>query len=117
MDYELSFKTAVCTEYEQLLHECQRALETWRRRREQVAEARLTGKQIGDELQRLQANYARAYSSLHKHNKVCVRCRFVSKFAESESSTSSSYLYKPEQRSFISARKKHLKRRNSIYSI
>jgi hypothetical protein len=92
MNYELSFKTAVCTEYAQLLHECQRVLERWRRRRDQVAEAHLTGKRIGDELQRLQANYAKAYSRLDRHHKECEHCRFVSKIGGRQLSTASSQL-------------------------
>jgi hypothetical protein len=79
MIQELSFKTAVCTKYEELLHECQRALEVWRRRREQVAETHLSGKEIGDELQKLQAHYAKAYSSLRRHDKQCELCQFVSR--------------------------------------
>jgi hypothetical protein len=79
MNEGLSFKTAVCTEYERLLHECQRALEAWRNRRDQVAKARLTGKQIGDELQMLQANYAKAYANLNKHDRHCELCQFVSR--------------------------------------
>ena len=90
MNHELSFKTAICTEYEQLLHECQNALEIWRRRREEVAEAHLTGKQIGYELQKLQANYAKAYSSLNRHDKECELCQFVSKIGERQFSHSSS---------------------------
>lgn len=106
MIYELSFKTAVCTEYAQLLHECQGALERWRRRRDQVAEAHLTGNRIGDELQRLQANYAKAYSRLDRHHKQCERCRFVSKIGGRQFSSSSSHLLgKSNAHSFSSARK------------
>jgi hypothetical protein len=81
MAQELSFRTAVCKEYEQLLQECQHALEIWRHRRDEATEAHLSGKEIGDELQRLQANYAKAYSILKKHDKECQLCQFVSKIA------------------------------------
>lgn len=84
MNQELSFKTAICTEYDRLLHECHRALEIWRRRREEAIEAHLSGKEIGDELQRLQANYAKSYSVLKRHGKECELCRFVSKFGGRE---------------------------------
>jgi hypothetical protein len=79
MSQEVSFKTAVCSDYEQLLYDCQNALEIWRRRRDEAARANLTGKQIGDELQKLQANYAKAYSALNRHDKHCELCQFVSR--------------------------------------
>ncbi len=79
MSQEVSFKTAVCSDYEQLLYDCQNALEMWRRRRDEAARANLTGKQIGDELQKLQANYAKAYSALNRHDKQCELCQFVSR--------------------------------------
>jgi hypothetical protein len=77
MSQEVSFKTAFCSDYEQLLYDCQNALEIWRRRRDEAARANLTGKQIGDELQKLQANYAKAYSALNRHDKQCELCQFV----------------------------------------
>ncbi len=89
MNHELSFKTGVCSEYERLLHECQDALEAWRRRRDDVAEEQLSGKEIGYELQKLQANYAKAYSTLHRHDKECELCQFVSKISEREYHSSS----------------------------
>jgi hypothetical protein len=87
MSQGVSFKTAVCTEYEQLLHDCQNALEIWRRRRDEAARTNLTGKQIGDELQKLQANYAKAYSALNRHDKECELCRFVSRIGGRQFST------------------------------
>jgi hypothetical protein len=81
MSQEVSFKTAVCSDYEQLLYDCQNALEIWRHRRDEAARANLTGKQIGDELQKLQANYAKAYSALNRHDKQCELCQFVSRIA------------------------------------
>ena len=79
MSQEVSFKTAVCSDYEQLLYDCQNALELWRRRRDEAARANLSGKQIGDELQKLQAKYAKAYSALNRHDKECELCQFVCK--------------------------------------
>jgi ligand-binding sensor protein len=90
MSQEFSFKTAICTEYEQLLQKCQRTLEIWRGRREEAAAANLSGKAVGDELQRLQANYAKAYSALNKHDKQCELCRFVSKIGGREPARTSS---------------------------
>jgi hypothetical protein len=85
-------QTGVCTEYEQLLHECQDALETWRRRRDEVTKEHLTGKEIGYELQKLQANYAKAYSNLNRHDKECELCQFVSKIGERQFPVSSSHV-------------------------
>jgi hypothetical protein len=92
MSQQLSVKTAICTEYEQLLQKCQRTLEIWRGRREEAAAAHLSGKAVGDELQRLQANYAKAYSELNKHDKQCELCRFVSKISGHEPVSASSHL-------------------------
>ncbi len=79
MDSPHSFKTAICTEYENLLFACQRALESWRTRRDEVVTQGFASKQTADELVRLQANYARAYSRLESHEDRCELCRFVSK--------------------------------------
>jgi hypothetical protein len=79
MHTERSFRTAVCAEHERLRTVCQDALERWRRRREEISAAGLSGKQIADELLRLQADYAKAYSRLEKHEDDCELCRFVSK--------------------------------------
>jgi hypothetical protein len=76
---ERSFRTAVCAEHERLRTVCQDALEKWRARREEISAAGLSGKQIADELLRLQADYAKAYSRLEKHEGNCELCRFVSK--------------------------------------
>jgi len=79
MKTELSFKTAICNEYENLLFACQKALENWRTRREEIASLGFASKKTSDELLRLQADYARAYSRLESHEEHCELCRFVSK--------------------------------------
>ena len=79
MNTEYSFKTAICSEYENLLFECQKALVNWRDRREQVASFGFASKKTSDELLKLQACYARAYSRLESHDEKCELCRFVSK--------------------------------------
>lgn len=76
---ELSFGSAVCTEHERLRTVCQGALEKWRGRREEISASGLSGKHVADELLRLQADYAKAYSRLEKHEDNCELCRFVSK--------------------------------------
>jgi len=79
MKPERSFKTAVCSDYENLLFACQRALESWRTRREEVATLGFANRKASEELLRLQADYARAYSRLESHEDKCELCRFVSK--------------------------------------
>jgi hypothetical protein len=79
MNQELSFKTAVCSDYERLLITCHNAMELWRNRREELSASRPVPKEAADELLRLQAAYAKAYSRVEKHNDNCELCRFVSK--------------------------------------
>jgi hypothetical protein len=79
MNAELSYKTAVCTEYERLLQVCVQSLNRWRNRRDEIADSGLKGKEVGDELLRLQADYVKAYSRLEKHEDSCALCQFVSK--------------------------------------
>jgi hypothetical protein len=81
MSAELSYKTAVCTEYERLLLLCQKSLESWRNQREEFIRFGLRGKKVADELLRLQTHYARAYSRLLLHEVNCEICRVVSKIS------------------------------------
>jgi hypothetical protein len=83
MKKQLSVEIAVCAEYQRLLEEAQSALEIWNTRKAKVNQARLTSKEDGDELLRLQANYARAYTVLSNHVRDCSRCRLVSRIAGS----------------------------------
>jgi hypothetical protein len=73
--------TMVCSEYQRLIEESKQASKVWDERREEICRSRLVGKETGDELLRLQARYARAYSLLQKHVNACLRCRPVSKIA------------------------------------
>lgn len=84
MNSELAYKTAICTDYERLLCSCVKSLDSWRNRRDEVTNAHLRGKEVGDQLMRLQAEYAKAYSRLEKHKDNCELCRFVSKIAGRE---------------------------------
>jgi hypothetical protein len=81
MNSELSYKTGICGDYEKLLWACVKSLESWKNRRESIACSHLSGKEVGDELMRLQAEYAKAYSRLEKHRNNCQVCRFVLKIA------------------------------------
>ena len=79
MEGELFYKTAFCSNYERLLCDCVQSLNAWRNLREEIANSSLTSKEAGDELIRLQADYAKAYSRLEKHKDNCELCHFVSK--------------------------------------
>jgi hypothetical protein len=74
MTKQLSTTTLVCSEYQKLLEETRCAREIWDERRAEICSLRLVGKETGDELLRLQAKYARAYSLLRKHMRACLRC-------------------------------------------
>ncbi len=73
--------TLVCGEYQKLLEESERARQIWDARRGEICRSPLVGKDTGDELLRLQARFARAYSLLRKHVNSCLRCRPVSRIA------------------------------------
>jgi len=78
MNKEPSVKMALCGEYQRLLEECQCNLETWNERRTEIANSRVIKREEGDELLRLQANFARAYALLQHHSRECELCELVS---------------------------------------
>ena len=71
--------TIVCAGYQRLLEDCQRALEIWNEHRAEISQSRVIGKEAGNELLRLQAKYARAYTVLQDHLHNCFRCQLVSR--------------------------------------
>ena len=81
MEGELFYKMAFCSNYERLLCVCVQSLNAWRNLREEISNSSLTSKEAGDELIRLQADYAKAYSRLEKHKDNCELCYFVSKIS------------------------------------
>ncbi len=89
MSKQLSVKITVCNEYQRLLEECQSALEIWNEHRAENCRSRLNGKEAGDELLRLQAKYARAYTLLQNHAHNCFRCQLVSRIVGHESESTS----------------------------
>jgi len=74
---ELTIDAAICSDYERLLKESQRGLVAWRERSEEILRFGLHGKSFGDELQKLQADYATAYHRLEQHGKTCILCQFT----------------------------------------
>jgi len=95
MSKQLSANITVCCEYQSLLEESQRALEIWNEHRAEICQSRLIAKDAGDELLRLQAKYARAYTVLQNHVHNCVFCQSVASIegrgSESNSGVLSDY--------------------------
>jgi hypothetical protein len=89
MNKQLSIKTVVCREYQRLLEESQFALETWNEHRAENLRSRVIGKEAGDELLRLQAKFARAFTILQNHVHNCPRCGVVSRIESCNSENSS----------------------------
>ena len=92
MSKQLSVKTMVCSPYQRLLEECRTALEIWNDHRAEFCQSRLMGKEAGDKLLRLQANYARAYTVLRNHVHNCLRCQLVSRIEGFDSEDNSDTL-------------------------
>jgi len=67
-------------------------LEIWDEHRAEVCQSRLRGKEAGDELLRLQAKYARAYTVLQRHANNCLLCQLVSRIEGQVSENSSDAL-------------------------
>jgi hypothetical protein len=88
----LSIETTVCSEYQRLLEESQRALEIWNKYRAEICQSRLIGQKAANELLRLQAKLSRAYTMLQNHAHNCLRCQLVQKIegCDSEGSSDSS---------------------------
>jgi hypothetical protein len=82
MSQEFCVKAAICPEYEKLLEECNRALNIWNEQRAAVCESGVSGKKVGDELLRLQAKYAKAYSVLQNHARDCLQCQMAARVDE-----------------------------------
>jgi hypothetical protein len=91
------FKTAFCSKYEEMLGECQLALGAWAKRREEAWQLGLSGRELGAELMRLQADFAKSYARLQKHTRECVLCEFQSKMISNEVSTLRPYEAKSSQ--------------------
>jgi hypothetical protein len=92
MNKHHSVITTACSEYQRLLEESQRALEIWNEQRVENCRSRVSGKEAGDKLLRLQANFARAYAILHYHAQNCLHCQLVLRFGGRDSENNSDAL-------------------------
>ncbi|SRR5216684_3806359 len=89
MSKRLSVNTSICSEYQRLLEESQGALEIWNEHRAEFCQFRFIGREAGDELLRLQAKYARAYTVLQNHERNCSLCQLASRIEGRDSENSS----------------------------
>jgi hypothetical protein len=89
MSKQQFIKTGICNKYQTLLEECEGALAIWNARRAEISQSCLVGKEAGDELLRLQAKYARAYTVLQNHAYNCAFCQLVSRLEGRDSKNSS----------------------------
>jgi len=95
MKSKVSFKTSVCSTYERLLEKSLEKYEAWESHRKAVCEAGSNAKESGDQLLRLQADYAKAYNDLRTHLRTCSICQFFSSLESCEDSRDSNLLYMP----------------------
>ena len=92
MSTQLSVNTSICSEYQRLLEESQRALEIWNEHCGEFCQFRFIGREAGDELLRLQAKYDRAYTVLQNHARNCSLCQLGSRIEGRDSQNSSDTL-------------------------
>lgn len=85
MNSEVTVQSTFCNEYDTLLHECENAQQSWSEWRQEMnslsAKHRLN-KEGSDELLRLQAKFAKAYTRLERHHRECELCQFAARMAE-----------------------------------
>ena len=96
MNNQFSVEAAGCREHQLLLGEYQRALEIWNQQRAEFCQFRFVQREAGDELLRLQAKYARAYTVLQNHERNCSLCRLASRMEARDSENSSATLFDNE---------------------
>ena len=81
MTKQLSATGMECSEYQKLLENSAATRFAWRKLQAEMCWTRLVPKEIADELLRLQAKYARAYTLLQKHVHACGQCEPLSRIA------------------------------------
>jgi hypothetical protein len=79
MNTEFSAELGLCHTYEELLSDCERALEAWSARSEEIQKIHVAGAEVGGEMLRLQARFAKAYERLRRHVEKCENCRLQAK--------------------------------------
>jgi len=66
---------SLCVEHDRLRSYYHNALESWANLRQDSWQRSWRGKELSGELNRRQAEFARAYAALHKHTRECSVCR------------------------------------------
>jgi hypothetical protein len=84
---DFSANNSFCAKYDELLQACQEALDLWAGRREEAADKGLYGKELGDQLVRLQADFAKSYAVLRKHKHDCPLCQLAASFTNGDANT------------------------------
>jgi hypothetical protein len=93
MSKQQFIKVGICNKYQTLLEECERAWTSWKERRGEISQLRMVSKNRGDELQTLQASYARAYTFLENHAPNCSLCQLVARIEGRDPENSSGALF------------------------
>lgn len=75
MNRERSFRTAVCSEYEALLHRCKAHMDECQKASEEEALANEGGERKKEALARQVEQYERSYAKLKNHFDNCRRCQ------------------------------------------
>ncbi len=89
-------RIGVCVEYQRLLDSCQRTLAAWQQRA--LADRHSLGSpRMRVQLQRLQAEYAEAYTRLETHEGSCVVCQYISKVGGLDFESLSTALHEHER--------------------
>jgi len=81
METRLSFKTAVCTEYECLLLLSKAAFDDFRIKHEKLSAVERKSQQREPELRQLREEYEHAYARLVKHFDNCEICQSMSELS------------------------------------
>jgi hypothetical protein len=92
MGKQLSVNTSICGQYQRLLEGSESALEIWNEHRAESCQFRFIGREADDELLRLQAKYARAYTVLQNHERNCSLCQLASRMEAHDPENSSDIL-------------------------
>lgn len=87
----------VCPEYQVLLRQCQQVLANWQQKRTFAARSPLGIARATAELQRLQADYAQAYTQLETHERSCSTCQYISKIGGLDFESMSDALFQSRQ--------------------
>lgn len=77
MDRERPFQTAICAEYEALLHKCKSAQDEWQDREEKSTQNNPGATQQDQVLVRLREYYERLFTRLMDHYERCEICQFA----------------------------------------